>query len=417
MDIISKAGDIQIEALEIISANNRTIDVSAQLIEINIFEDLYSEAVSGTLMLHDSFNFLINLPITGEEQLHIRARTPSLNPSDAIDCYFSIFKVSDKIIKDRSLVYQIHFISIEAIMDSNKAISRAFGGRISNMITDVLRQSIFLGTSKAIKIEETSNSCNVVPAFWSPFKLINYLTKRALNTKQNPSFLFYETNKNYVFASTDSLLSQKPMFEYVYSESSSRQGSGTDFAAEYKKILSIKTDTLFNYLDRLQSGMFASKLTLVNPISKTIEVVSSDYITNFPNHTHLDKFPLATPSVLRNQTSNLSFETFTPFVYDNVNVKSSQWKIQRKMLLAELNAIRFEIEVNGRTDIEVGKVVSIQMPSFTAINEGDRSSDINDTYYNGNYLVTAINHRINLTSHRMVMEIAKDSLGVQLKDK
>jgi hypothetical protein len=413
-NVITKAGDVQIEALEIISSSKKTIDIRAQLIELNLFEDLYTDVLSGSIMIQDSFNFILNLPMIGEEQLHIKIRTPSLSNKQSIDRTFAIYKISDKFLKDRSLIYQIHFISIEAIADANKSVSRAFSGRVSDMIQDVLRKPIFLGTEKTLAIEETSNSLQMIPAFWSPFKIISYLAKRAMNKGNNPGFLFYETNKNFVFASVDTLLSQKPMFEYKYSETSARDGSGTDFEEAYKKILAFRSDTVFDYLDRLQSGMYASKISLINPINKSMEVVTNNYLRDFDKHNHLDKFPLASKDVVGLSGSNLIFEEYTPLVYDTKDARSSQWKIQRRMLMAQLNAIKFEIEVNGRTDIEVGKVVSITMPAFTAINEGDRANETTDTYYNGNYLITAINHRIGPVSHRMVMEIVKDTFGKKI---
>jgi hypothetical protein len=414
INAITKAGDIQIEALEIITATNKTIDIRAQLIELNIFEDLYTDVLSGTILIQDSFNFIINLPMVGEEQIHIKVRTPSLNNKQSIDRIFAIYKVSDKFLKDRSLIYQIHFISVEAIADANKAVSRAFSGRVSDLIQDVLRKPIFLGTEKTLAIEDTSNSVQFIPAFWSPFKTISYLTKRGMNNGNNPGFLFYETNKNFVFASTDSLLSQKPMFEYKYSETSARDGSGTDFEEAYKKILAFRSDTVFDYLDRLHSGMYASKISLINPINKSMEVVTNNYLKDFDKYKHLDKYPLASKIISGAQNSNLIFEEYVPLVYDTKDARSSQWKIQRRMIMAQLNAVKFEIEVNGRTDIEVGKVVSITMPAFTAINEGDRARETTDTYYNGNYLITAINHRIGPASHRMIMEIVKDTFGTKI---
>ena len=35
---------------------------------------------------------------------------------------------------DKSVVYQLHFISVEAVVDLNKKTSRVFGNKISKMI-------------------------------------------------------------------------------------------------------------------------------------------------------------------------------------------------------------------------------------------------------------------------------------------
>ena len=50
-------------------------------------------------------------------------------------------------------------------------------------------------------------------------------------------------------------------------------------------------------------------------------------------------------------------------------------------------------------------------PDISPKAETDSSKTNEDKYYSGNYLVTAIRHKINLYKHTMTMELVKDALN------
>ena len=82
----------------------------------------------------------------------------------------------------------------------------------------------------------------------------------------------------------------------------------------------------------------------------------------------------------------------------------------RISLLNELSSYRIHAVVNGRTDIEVGMVTYFEFPNIMPkdatipINEGNE-----DPILGGYYLITAVRHKITTQSHKMVLELVKDS--------
>ena len=77
--------------------------------------------------------------------------------------------------------------------------------------------------------------------------------------------------------------------------------------------------------------------------------------------------------------------------------------------IKELENLKLNIIIHGRTDVEAGQIINIGFPSMEPPGESEISEDKIDAKYSGRYLITAINHKINILNHSMSMEIVKDS--------
>jgi hypothetical protein len=78
--------------------------------------------------------------------------------------------------------------------------------------------------------------------------------------------------------------------------------------------------------------------------------------------------------------------------------------------LIELNSLKLNLSVYGRTDVEAGRIIDIKFPDMSPVDEKDRTSEHLDSRYSGSYLITSIHHKINITKHIMTMEVVRDSL-------
>jgi hypothetical protein len=82
----------------------------------------------------------------------------------------------------------------------------------------------------------------------------------------------------------------------------------------------------------------------------------------------------------------------------------------RNSNLMDLNNLRLNINIYGRTDVEVGRTIEIAFPNFQPTSEQDLSTENLDYRFSGNYLITSINHKINPIKHTMSMEVVRDSI-------
>lgn len=408
-------GHVEFEAIELIAGNGRKIDIRLQMVEMNMFEDLLSNVITGSILVDDAFDFIYNLPIIGEETLHLVYKTPSINDNFKIDKYFSIYKVSDVLYEKNKMKYVLHFISPEAITDLNKSVSKVFGGNCSDLIESVLREKFLIGTDKKLYVEKSNNLVKFISAFWSPFKIINWISKRALNKNKNANYVFYESTRGFEFNSISTLFGQNPYRKLVFDEytrdTNTNRSSSLNYEETYKRVLNLGVDIMIDYIERLKSGMYASRIQIANLTTKSISSLSYEYLKNFDSSTHLNRYPLNSENLLRKKNSTLVFKNNISHGFDQSQNSYSQWYLQRLALLAQASAIKLNIEVHGRTDYYVGQVIELTVPAKNMISDQDNSQDLINSKLSGNYLISAINHKFTINQHRIHAELIKDSFG------
>ena len=76
--VLTKAGDVSIEEIKIITTQGFYQDITNQVMAIQIYEDLFSPFMTGTLEVRDSLDLLNVFPLNGEEFLHMKINTPTL---------------------------------------------------------------------------------------------------------------------------------------------------------------------------------------------------------------------------------------------------------------------------------------------------------------------------------------------------
>ena len=169
------AGDVNITKIKIVTRNGLAQDVTPQVINIQIFEDLFSPFITGSLIIKESLDYINLFPFQGEEELEIEISTPSLQTGN-INSKFYIYKMTDReLLGDRSMVYQLHFISNEAIVDLNKKISRVYGDKPETIIKSLLEEQVNgLQSEKTLTAEPTAKVAKFISNFWSPVEAINY---------------------------------------------------------------------------------------------------------------------------------------------------------------------------------------------------------------------------------------------------
>ena len=77
-DGVSYAGEFILEKCEIVSCGDDRVDVSKELQQLDIYEDIDSPVLQGNLVFTDNFGLVNNLPIIGQETLRLKIRTPSV---------------------------------------------------------------------------------------------------------------------------------------------------------------------------------------------------------------------------------------------------------------------------------------------------------------------------------------------------
>ena len=96
---------------------------------------------------------------------------------------------------------------------------------------------------------------------------------------------------------------------------------------------------------------------------------------------------------------------------ENYNEKMGEIYGNRLSNLLDLNTLKLNITIYGRTDIEAGRLMNIKFPDISPVASEDKTTEHLDNRYSGTYLITSLHHKINIVKHMISMEVIRDSIA------
>lgn len=414
---IEFAGDICIDKVSIQSVDGTEFSIANQIVSLQIFEDLYSPFITGTIVIKDSMDLINTVPIIGQELLNIDISTPSLKENGGrINAQFFMYRIKNReYLGDKNVMFELDFISKEAIVDSNTKLSRRYKGKISDIAKEIMTdQEVQFDDVKKVLIEETINDTIYISNYWSPVKNMNYLSEQAINTDKSPSYVFFENRDGFNFASLNTLVSSPTIiqnFNYnSFSRHISKATATRDLEMDFKRIHTISVRDGVNTLNRIHDGFMASVMMTTDITTKTYNEKYHNALIGYKAAKHLNDYSLVSYKFPINPGAKVIVEpkaaqTFIGYE-DFTNTDILQ---QRLYEMHEKNDFVLNIVVAGRLDYTVGQLVTLDTVQVRPIKKSETDVEIKDNIYSGKYLITAINHYITRESHECNIEIAKDS--------
>lgn len=450
---ITKAGDVALDELLLMSGDGEVFDFKPFFLDIVLREDMWSPTMFGEVTVTDAANIINRAPIRGGEILNIKLRTKTLDdtPNNVINKSFQIYAVENRILNnDRESFYTLKFTSIEGISDQAKSISQAYGHDDSTT-TDLIALKIWEDHCQEFRrIDEKKDLSNLVIGdtphssriqftsnYWTPFQILQYLTKKSSGNKhKGADFVFFESNKNFYFTSIQNIIqTQKDggLFEhYVYEQSGQdlkHRDTGDDFVGAglpkaFSKIEEMTIPRTVDILAGQDSGYYASALTAYDMFTKESAEYFIDGRNNFADFVHTEEGTTIPMGIQRNPYSYLNVKYLNMLTSPGMqgglsegskgaaaNVNMAEAPLLRQNYFNSFTDNRFELIVPGRTDIEVGRMIKIAYPTT-----GDKAPDLTydeivDPVISGNFLITAIRHTVNQTDYKMILEVCKNGLA------
>ncbi len=423
----------------IISNGLVEVDVSAMLVRINIFEDLYSNTVTGSITLVDSVNLIGAFPFVGLEQIEITFKTPGFGRRKASELFFDVYKIADRNTgtaaegTDVTQVYTMHFVSRAFLRNQKSRVRKAY---FNKPIDQMIEEITFDLLGEEVRPEPTAGEQSYVIPGWTPFRAINWLSVRARPFKnpQAANFLFFETiGDSFQFRSIDSMVQQKPIIRFVYDPANVRfaknSGPRTGRRLLLPELQLIRSYTIIqsgSMMDRIDQGMYASKLITHDIVTKQFKTNTFSYIDNFEQLNHIedqladDKLSVVQQDARpfaggarhgRDSDAVVKFHPKHTQLYDGVQDydESEKWLLQRTSQMKQIESQRIKIEVPGLNFLAVGQTVVLEVPRPENTAGREQPSD-RDPEISGNYLITNIHHILGFDDHKMVMELSKESM-------
>ena len=406
------SGNISIEKVLITTPKGFYQDITNQITGIQLFEDIFAPFITGTLVVRDSLDMINAMPFIGEEYLELKMSTPSINKGN-IDSKFYIHKMTDRQpTGDKGFIYELHFISQEVLIDINKKISKSFSGKCSDIAQELLTSIDHGFQLKNVVIEPTRNDTKYTSNFWSPIKNINILSDTSINTNGSPSYLFFQDRYNYNFVSLESLYRTEVYQEFFYDNyvrDVVADGKATrNITEDYKRISSFNIPVAYDYINRTTNGMYGSRLFTYDIVTKRYINKNFDMFEAFPNQYHLNNYPISSSkSTYRYNALQINMSKYSESYSGFGDVTNADSIQSRVSLMEQIHANKIEIVVPGRLDYTVGLRIAVTF--YKSEPTTNRDTGFVDEVFSGSYLISAINHFINRSSHECTMEIVKES--------
>jgi len=398
-----------------------TYDLRSIFTELNIFDHILQPCMSGNILLMDAQSINSNFVLDGSEFIEIDIGKEGDN--FRIQKAFKVYKQTDR--KQDNLTSEsfiLHFISDEFVYSEQQTISQYYKSTytevVEKMLYDKLKVKKNLRKKNDPIIEKSKGVREIIIPQLKPLEAILWCSKRALNSKKLPNFLFFENVDGYNFVSLSTLKEQPSKYTILFEIKNIQNSLEREFfgARDFEII------SQYDYLDNIRSGVYSGTFIGFDPITKTIiqqPITHKDIFTD----KLLNKNKNITYDKNRDKKLNIEMETSklvcfptalnrekTPYIKNNdpysINLgESPQFFImQRKAILKSLFSQRLKIALPGNFLLTSGIVVDVNKQK----NSNDQNDSRDQSIY-GKYLIVATRHIIQQSKHETVIEVATDS--------
>lgn len=382
--------------------------------ETDIFQEIYSPTWSASITLIDAVNSQVVNALTVGSTVSIKLETDAPLPcggSSDKTFDFIIQSVSDKVlIKKNVYGYVLKLVTKETLDDLKKRISKSYQSKSPQVIVSSILSDSGIGSLSDKSTD--ANTYSVIIPNWTPFTAINWVSKFSKGSSSGADWVFYQSDKGkFKFKSIEDMFNDSSGMKFIHSESNYRKESHKEDDDSFVKIQKYNFITQLDGIKNLVMGFFGNTTLAHDIINK--KLVETQYKYSEDNSQDATKKPFK-GTAFDSEKGSIMYAT----LHDGLTEKaisphetSAEWVGSRRSNIMKHDTNRLAIQVAGATCIweALGKTVQIDLPSHE-----DITKDKLDKYYKGNYLVTAIRHRVVGKEYMMILELSKKRLETAL---
>ena len=423
--------DYSLKALTLLTPSIGAFDLKASFIEMSYFEDIFSNTVTGRLIISESEGFIEKFHLTGNEYIRV-IFTKASDKNFDINILFRVYKISDRMLVGNMTTegYILYFCSEELVLSEQYKISKSYPStKISDIITDITQNYLKVPNNKAVNIEKTQGIYDFIVPNFKPFEAINWLSTYAQSATSGvfgADMLFFENKYGFNFASLQTLFSQNTYRTYQY-EPKNVDTKSQSVQDKFYSVISYKFMNTVDTLGAINSGQFANQLITVDPLLQRYITTNFNYSTYFDQATTLNKYPIVngaqnrfgdaiyeTPQAVIKMTAGNHGQKDVPYIGNKPgsfahDIFAEVYIPNRTAQLTLSNYNKIKLVIDGDPGAAAGTTINFNLLSMTPRPQDKKPDD----FYSGKYLISAVKHTINIDSYTTVLEIVKDSATKQ----
>ena len=433
--------------------------------QFQYYEDIMWPSYAATMVIEDSAeNIISNMPIQGFEKVVIEVDdlTETGENNGRYTYEFRVWNISNRINVSRRQVYTLSLLSREGLRNEGIVVNKKLSGTTSGIAKKILDEYLD-GEPTDMDIEASTTNMVILPTKKSPYTVIKSLLPKTISEKisknietannsddasDNKSdvsdseatkgtgtagYLFFQTNRGFVFRSIDSLIStDKDKFN-------GKPVVGSPFYWQPAKLNNPSLNSIqeivfgqeFDMIKKLREGHFSSVVCSFNINTLTYKEQKYSLKDTWNDMAHLgsqtilpkgqrelSEFPTSVMStILDNEVFNQDPKIAS--VDDGGDGSQRYQDLQLHYLsqgLARAGLLfnqQLTISITGHLELCAGDKIEIKIPDQSA--EAAKETAY-DTEHSGTYLIKQVNHQFNMGDSRTVytvLDLIRDSQGIK----
>lgn len=394
-------------SVKIKNKEGKEFNVTAFVSEVSIFEDLFSNTMSGELVFVDSKAASDIINLSGNEKLTIELLVDQ-NSSEVEIKEFYVYSTTSRIRKNPTVeVYKLQFVSFESVLNENTKVYSAITGSNDSSVKQLFK---YIGSEKPLDSEQTSGNFKFVMPSWTPFEGINWYCGRSISSESGGSyFLFFENMKGFNFKCIETLIKQPPVETYKY------EPAGT--SSLVKDVFNIREYEVVNMCDSIKginenyTTLWTNDLIRKKVVKKRFEfeednkgklndeLIGASDKNGFGVSLKERRDIYGSEVIIKPETRNVHSQTGT-YYYDSIQTKLSAMR--------QFSNLKIRFLAFGTRKIKVGDVIDINFLQTKAITVDNKDLS-EDKLLSGRYLITAVRYIFGIQDFHISVEAVKDT--------
>ena len=433
--------------------------------QFQYYEDIMWPSYAATMVIEDSAeNIISNMPIQGFEKVVVEVDdlTGTGENNGRYKYEFRVWNISNRINVSRRQVYTLSLLSREGLRNEGIVVNKKLSDTTSGIAKKILEEYLDVESTN-MDIEASTTNMVILPTKKSPYTVIKSLLPKTISEKisknietannsddasDNKSdvsdpeaskgtgtagYLFFQTNRGFVFRSIDSLISTdkdkfngKPVVGSPFYWQPAKLNNPS-----LNRIQEIVFGQEFDMIKKLREGHFSSVVCSFNINTLTYKEQKYSLKDTWNDMAHLgsqtklpkgqrelSEYPTRVMStILDNEVFNQDPKIAS--VEDGGDGSHRYQDLQLHYLsqgLARAGLLfnqQLTISLTGHLELCAGDKIEIKIPDQSA--EAAKETAY-DTEHSGTYLIKQVNHQFNMGDSRTVytvLDLVRDSQGIQ----
>lgn len=385
-------------------------DITDAVTDAQVFEEIFSPGWTANVLLTDTTNLLMTLPIVPGGELTIEAETKMGTPADGSKEFkFIITGIHDKIL-DNPGTYKYALACADASMvkQATKRVSKGFTDKKVSDIVKTIAQEYMGGT---VDVDETDQNISIIIPNESPGMAIARLSKVAVKNDA-ADFFFFQTDENkFAFKTLENMFSSENENLNITLTNKVTELTDNKSDAEFDYMLNIG-QYYFNHYDsvsNLNTGYYKNKIVSYDLVSKKWEskvfTFGDDCKEDFKMRSW--KNPIFDEA----ENASISFKPKHTGAFSKglgVMETAQTWLPSRKSSVQKADQERLLAQIPGSVGCWkwLGKNITVDLPS-----QQEMTDEKKDKFRDGRYIVVCVAHMFSKAFYAVNLELVKKRLN------